>query len=152
MWYENWPIDNMEIATDKPLACKDHMYALVDYNLTYNDESYIYVNDSSNGYYISEHSYFTPDMRYAEWIDERVTCPLSNTTYTKLADFNYVQWHFAYAMPPGQNSSGIGFFTHTQLTMIEKTDNKPLASPTELFSDGASYNDNWSASGNDNSC
>jgi Peptidase A4 family. len=147
MWYEAYPKEDWIVDTH-PMNCGDHIYAEVDYNFTYSSSSYAYVHDSSNGLYIAVSDItWTPNLKYAEWIDERPSCPWTTNPH-KLADFNYMDWSYAYAKPTPSNTVGpISAFTHTRLSMVDIWGNT-IAYPLSLGSDGASFTDEFGNAGN----
>jgi hypothetical protein len=142
MWYEAYPKEDWQVDYKHTMKCGDHIYAEADYNFTYSTTSYAYVDDQNSGLYITPYDItWTPSLKYAEWIDERPSCP-STTAPHKLSDFNYMDWRNAFAKPtPSSSLQNINAFTHTQVTMYDDAVNETLASPTELNSDGASYTD-----------
>jgi hypothetical protein len=148
MWYEAYPKEDWQVDYQHTMKCGDQIYAEADYNVTYATTSYAYVHDMTSGLYITPFDVtWTPSLKYAEWIDERPSCPFTTAPH-KLSDFNFMNWHDAYAKPTASASAGsINAFTHTQVTMSQDGSGDLLAFPTELNSDGASYTDYFNGNG-----
>ena len=148
MWYEAYPKEDWQVDYNHTMKCGDHIFTEVDYNYSYSNTSYAYINDENSGLYITPYDVtWTPNLKYAEWIDERPSCPYTTDPH-KLSDFNYMSWHTAFVEPTGSNRLGsINAFTHTQVTMEQDGTGEQLASPSYLNSDGASYTDTFYGNG-----
>lgn len=159
LWWEAFP-NNYEQINISNLSCGDQIYAYADWNVDYSNRAHIYIQDENpnNGTYISTTYYsgWEPNLQSADWIDERPGCSLtSSNSHYLLSDFRYVQWSGAETVP---NYSGAGWgsingFVNYQVTMYETNDGQAnITDPYSLTNGGYNFQDNWLATGGDDTC
>ena len=151
-FYELYP--NPPIMSTQGFACANAFTASVDYNLYSKgtNKNHIYIKNLSTGFtlnYVVPNSRFKPDLRSAEWIDERPSC---NSGLSDLANFHYVTWTNARASMNMASAvlSGISSFPNNALIMQDKN-HSILAKPDGLGANNT-FKDRWYNTGRDGSC
>ena len=145
-WWEDFPIQNLQIVNGITVHCHDVAYVEADYNYSYSNRDYVYLLDTTTGYYHYEIvSSFTPNQQSADWIDEREQCGSGNAY--ALADFNTVSWSDAQATTTTHQQDNIANYTNYRTTMFDFNNTTQLARPSSLNSDGQSFSDSWLANG-----
>jgi Peptidase A4 family len=157
MWFETYPTQNW-VVDSRNLSCGDWIEGEVDYNFTVPGDNYYSVYDLTNAEYISDYivpgALQIPDATYAEVIDERPSCSLSND-YHQLTDFNYMSWSNIVVRPTTRGWGSFNAYYNSQATMDEaRSPFADLTSVGNIGSDGKSFRDNFAnnGNGNDNSC
>lgn len=137
------------------VACGNLVNAQVDYNQTYANQSYAFLENYTTGTYWSTHISFTPDSGTAEWIDERACTGVHCSCLTQLADYVQTNWTYAQARSQyvaGHSIEPASYFSGYFLDMHDQSTGQYLSGNTGFFADGKSFTDYWAANGRYNGC
>jgi hypothetical protein len=129
------------------IACGHHMFAEIDYGQTYSGQSYLLVEDLTNGGYWPGHVSFQPDTSTAEWMEDTSYCTSNN--WRQHADFGQVNWTYAKAGQAYSTEQPISFWPteNRSYSTASPSDGTLTAEPGMYGSDGESFTDYWYANG-----